>query len=296
MDIGDYAYKARNKVIQSCNGILGIRPSSQPYISGDSFRALARHKLEGDGSLSGGEVAQDDVVFVESHELGRFKECVLPGIRENFVLISHNGDANIDASFSNLAEDSRIIRWFAQNLVFRHPKICALPIGLENRWIQNNGIVHDFERLRSCPPAKRLKVLYAFSVGTNEKERKPALNAIRSMPFADGPRWTTSRRYRECLAEYCFTLSPPGNGFDCHRTWEALYLGVIPIVKRSVFFDSFPGLPVVFVDHWQEVLDWDEEFLSSTRRELGSILDTCPFLWMDHWVREIDACRRSGTR
>ncbi len=33
---------------------------------------------------------------------------------------------------------------------------------------------------------------------------------------------------RNC--QYSFWLSPRGNGIDCHRTWEALYLDVIPIV------------------------------------------------------------------
>jgi len=30
-----------------------------------------------------------------------------------------------------------------------------------------------------------------------------------------------------------FTLSPAGAGLDCHRTWEALLLGSIPVVLRS---------------------------------------------------------------
>ena len=33
--------------------------------------------------------------------------------------------------------------------------------------------------------------------------------------------------------EYAFVISPHGGGYDCHRTWEALVLGCIPIVKTS---------------------------------------------------------------
>ena len=41
------------------------------------------------------------------------------------------------------------------------------------------------------------------------------------------------------LSSYKFALSPEGNGIDCHRTWECLYLGVIPIVKKSVALSFF---------------------------------------------------------
>ena len=33
--------------------------------------------------------------------------------------------------------------------------------------------------------------------------------------------------------QFPFWLSPRGNGLDCHRTWEALYLDIIPIVWHS---------------------------------------------------------------
>ena len=54
-------------------------------------------------------------------------------------------------------------------------------------------------------------------------------------------------------AKFAFTLSPFGNGLDCHRTWEALLLGTIPIVMRSSLDPLFEDLPVVIVDQWSEV-------------------------------------------
>ena len=38
-----------------------------------------------------------------------------------------------------------------------------------------------------------------------------------------------------------FTLSPPGFGLDVHRTWEALYLGLIPIVWKSPLLKIYEG-------------------------------------------------------
>ncbi len=55
------------------------------------------------------------------------------------------------------------------------------------------------------------------------------------------------------MTEYAFVLSPFGNGMDCHRTWEALLCGCIPIVRASVFSELFDELPVLIVDKWEDV-------------------------------------------
>jgi hypothetical protein len=54
-------------------------------------------------------------------------------------------------------------------------------------------------------------------------------------------------------SQYQFVLSPHGAGFDCHRTWEALLLGCIPIVKRATINDLFSDLPVIEVDDWSQI-------------------------------------------
>jgi hypothetical protein len=55
------------------------------------------------------------------------------------------------------------------------------------------------------------------------------------------------------MVKYAFVLSPQGNGLDCHRTWEALCLGCIPIVKTSGLDPLFADLPVWIVKDWSEV-------------------------------------------
>ena len=59
----------------------------------------------------------------------------------------------------------------------------------------------------------------------------------------------------------CFCLSPHGNGLDCHRTWEAIALGCIPVVKTSPLDRLFSGLPVLIVNSWS---DLNESLLSET--------------------------------
>ena len=63
------------------------------------------------------------------------------------------------------------------------------------------------------------------------------------------------------LASYKFAISPEGNGIDCHRTWECLYLGVIPIVKNSNPMSYFKELPILFVDDYSCI---NNDFLNSS--------------------------------
>ena len=44
-------------------------------------------------------------------------------------------------------------------------------------------------------------------------------------------------RVRPASRDRC-TLSPPGKGYDCFRTWQALAVGTVPLVLRDERFDG----------------------------------------------------------
>jgi hypothetical protein len=53
-----------------------------------------------------------------------------------------------------------------------------------------------------------------------------------------------------------YWFSPVGNGLDCYRTWEALYVGSVPILERGNALDEFwtdADLPVLLVDDMRNV-------------------------------------------
>jgi hypothetical protein len=68
------------------------------------------------------------------------------------------------------------------------------------------------------------------------------------------------------MIQYTFVISPHGNGLDCHRTWEALVLGCIPIVKSSGLDPLFEGLPVWIVSQWDEVTRESMDYIVNTFR------------------------------
>jgi hypothetical protein len=79
--------------------------------------------------------------------------------------------------------------------------------------------------------------------------------------------------------------SPRGNGEDCHRTWEALVLGCIPIVKSSPLDPLYDDLPVLIVKDWKDIT---EDMLKNTI-ELFSKQDfKMEKLTLDYWKNLIN--------
>jgi hypothetical protein len=84
--------------------------------------------------------------------------------------------------------------------------------------------------------------------------------------------------------EYAFVISPHGNGLDCHRTWEALVLGCIPIIKTSSIDILFQDLPVLIVSDWSDI---NEELLTNTIKTFRSAVFNYDKLKLSYWVDKI---------
>lgn len=57
-------------------------------------------------------------------------------------------------------------------------------------------------------------------------------------------------QYYRAIGNSKFVLSPPGNGLDCHRTWEAMLMGAVPVVRSSGLDPLFSNIPAVIVKNW----------------------------------------------
>jgi len=242
------------------------------------------------------------VIFVYSDLLDLFVARILPLIEQPFVLVSHTGDHGVDQRFLQALDDPKIIHWFGQNVTFRHPKLTALPIGLANsRWPHGDpGVLARTARQGFL---KRTGLYVNFDAGTNRALRMPILEALADKPFAIMGRrrrpltyfsqaWAalTGKRfvdkgwgksfpeYLKEMAGWCYAVSPPGNGIDCHRTWEALYLGVIPVISPPLG-GLLDGLPAIVVDDFSKVTI---EMLNTELERLDG-----PFSWekltMSYW-------------
>jgi len=58
------------------------------------------------------------------------------------------------------------------------------------------------------------------------------------------------------MAQHAYCFAPPGHGIDTHRVWEALLLGVMPIVITSSMDALYSEFPVIIVDRWEDAFSF----------------------------------------
>lgn len=268
------------------------RPSSYPYISGDGFRNLARHVYdETNPRISPDQVGNGDLIFVSTDLARTFFEEIDPLIQANYVLITHNSDLPADDKLISHMS-GKMAAWFAQNNTHSHEKVVPIPIGLENLHHYVAGIPQFYTELSKYDGIRKNRILSGFNTGTNTQERGRAREWASRASRADSlPTRLGQKEYLQKLTTYKFILSPPGNGLDTHRTWEAMYLGVVPIVKDSIAMRSYEalGIPLWILGSWEELASITEQDLESRYEELMPRF-SAPVLFMDYWRRRILHC------
>jgi hypothetical protein len=85
------------------------------------------------------------------------------------------------------------------------------------------------------------------------QDRKDAVSQIPSELVYYEPIHIPRLKSWNTQKEYAFIISPHGGGYDCHRLWEGLALGCIPIVKTSPIDKLYDDLPILIVKEWSDV-------------------------------------------
>ena len=187
------------------------------------------------------------LIFITKIEyLDNFYNQIVKSLNTKFVLITHYGDK--EAGLHNkILKHPLLIKWYGQNMRIISDKTLPIPIGLENNYWKRTNI-HIIEQHSSN---SKIKLLYLnFSI-TNPNRSK-IMNILLQNGFNKNKKLDWDY-YIEDLSRHKFCISPKGNGIDCHRTWECLYLGVIPIVEKSPHMCYFHDLPILFVDSYNDI-------------------------------------------
>lgn len=260
---------------------INYRPSSKPYLSGDTYRLMCDYSYENQGLV---KLKDGDIVFASLYSIYKLEREAL-NQNKKFILVTHQSDDCVTEKNMNLLESKSLIRWYAQNSKITHEKLIKIPIGLEDYWRSHAGDKRHFDSLRRNKVQKKDRIIWGFNDSTNITERTKARNILSSLKIADEVN-VPPYIYRKKLNNYKFVASPPGNGPDCHRTWEAIYLGVIPIVIYNSVYDQFIDLPIWFINNWEEIIDYDEKKLNEKYMKIVNNSKT-HLIWAKYWESEI---------
>lgn len=190
-------------------------------------------------------------------------------IKNNIILITGNSDYQVNDNIIKRAPKN-IKHWFAQNA--NSDNIFGIPMGLENSIeckISNHGYVwphaqpkHDY--ISTLCPQEPSGYIYAnFSISTNSPIRKKVCDLCESIEYITTDICSDYKEinkksfanYIKSILEHKMVVCPEGNGVDCHRVWETLLVGRIPIVKKSTAMNHFSELPILYVQDWEQLKD-----------------------------------------
>jgi len=263
---------------------LTIREGSEPYISGDTFRKIADVILKSNSKLSN---IVEKKVFWDRLELSFAEiEKISEKIDKNqkLSIIIHNGDEEItDIEAENLLEKYSTV--FTPNYMGENCKVIPIPVGLENLHWNLHG---DYSLIRNYGQKTESKILVNFNAETNRNVRYPILKACTEYPdvFQVRPYIAPKKYFRE-ISKYKFLLSPPGNGMDCHRTWEAIYCNTVPIVFRESFPKRFSDLPVLIIESIEELTNKSTNDLEGMYQEISK--KSTKKAYFNYWKEIIDS-------
>lgn len=242
----------------------------------------------------------------------------------SFFDVNAAADADADVRTSSLFR-----RWFATNCSHRISqrsscKITPIPYGIDywtlsrrTSWTNtpmSSAYMQDqhLSKLRSSMLhfSKRdihrssetgchmVYINFQFNLdGNGSSERHAAFRTIprEVMSIQENPcnRYETWGAY----TQHVFVASPRGNGLDTIRTWEALMLGCIVIVRRlsepdvtsTVMEELYADLPVVLIDRWSDITrDFLERILSEYTQKANANQFRYEKLTMKYWIDQFE--------
>lgn len=253
------------------------------------------------------QMKEGTIIYVCSTAVSQFIRDILPKLTSRFILVSGDCDESVPydvlsvVEFEKFMQHPLLICWYAQNcVVFGYDKLRQIPIGLDYHTMcsksswgpQMNPVEQErlLENTREGAPPLREKICKAyanFHFSTKGRycfDRKDALNRLNPDCIHYEPAMVERKTTWENQVKYAFVVSPHGNGLDCHRTWEALCLGCIPIVKTSPLDFLYDDLPVLIVDSWGDV---STELLERTQAEYSTRTFSYEKLRLDYWMQKI---------
>ena len=227
------------------------------------------------------------ILFVKTDFIvdGTFQNNFLNNINKEFVLITgvSSYDTDKNKSYTDILNHPKLIKWFCTNPPkIQHRKISWLPIGFqEKERAGGNVTLLDNFYLNHKSWGEKLDKIYIPYHADTHPSRNKIIKNLCEYDFVDVESIKLPfNEYLSKLNDYKYILSLRGSGWDCHRHYESLLVGSIPILDIDSplinLFKSY-NLPVLSLNDIDTEI-FSLKFNSSTVKE---------FLTMDYHINNI---------
>ena len=232
-------------------------------------------------------IKNGDTVYVITSALQNWFKLVYQKLLDSkieIILVTGDSDLSAPLSLFNINDPKKLVdkilsdgvirHWFTQNCDYpEHPQITPIPIGIDYHTLHRKSWKNESRKCFNDQDqqlvnltlnslsfeswSKKNDLIFSdahLSKNNNLIDREEAFNISNKNPLffnLESPLPRTS--YWNELSKYKYALSPLGNGIDCHRTWEILTLGIIPIIKNTSIKPVFGNLPIIYVDSYSEI-------------------------------------------
>ena len=226
----------------------------------------------------------------------------LSRLDEKFIIITGQGGSPATRElYIKLSKIPNFVHWFGQNGEFEDRAFSPIPVGI-NCFEHGDVIVKTLANAHAQSATGRKLLLVAFSTHTHPSRRdvydyfctQNHFSWVTCLHKQKGPviNSTKLEQFYDVLRQHKYIISPRGAGHDAHRQYEAMYLGVIPVVVAGVLSSLQSEFPILTVNNWYEV---SEEFLEARWHEFSRRLDK-PIMALrrEYWLAKIERVRQSA--
>jgi hypothetical protein len=238
---------------------LDIRKDNFPYLGADTYYNLCNVQITKSSHLNSLNVMSsesDRKMYILGElvpELFTTAKLIKTKLSSkfNFILISESDLAFNVSELEQLLDISE--RIYYHNVLGHNPLITPIPLGIEKQSFRNGSRMGDFKKLPNTEVISRpINFLVAWNDKTNilRKSYKTFFEGVKTALVVKNR--LNSHTLHKLMRKTLFVPSPAGNGLDCHRTWEALYLGCVPVVLESDFCGDSTW-PVLVIQNWNEL-------------------------------------------
>lgn len=258
-----------------------------------------------------------DTVFVPTLDLKQFLDEVFYIQNKKIILVTgccvKSSPVEIcrlqNIDRKKLLNSPKLIHWFTQNCDKPSKKVSCIPLGVDfhtlhrehnHKWGPRQLPQQQDVSLRNSIPTndvcskKNVRMYSNFHfVRDRYNDRQSCLDFLKSNQNMSElvnfePEYCTREKTWNAHESVMFCLSPLGMGLDCHRTWEALILKTVPIIRKTTLLPMFQDLPVIQLNSWEELTT---DVLNEWYGKYEEVVNNKKYkqLSLEYWVDIINA-------